>query len=236
MSHITFSIDQEILNRYPATRIGYLGARRLAALKSAVLPADVVTLPQRTISDCGMTIENVSDNATIKAWREIYADCGVRPKTYKSSVEALLRRFIKGEYRPIHAAVDLYNHISAAFVLPMGGYNLAALSDQLTLRYARLTDQFVPLNGEVPTVTPEQVVYADAQGIVCWLWNHKDSMRSMLNTDTESGLFIVDSTRPEESTRLSEALTLLDESLRALGAEPFVTGTLDRSQMSAEID
>ena len=58
----------------------------------------------------------------IAAWRATMAAFGCKPSRYPCSAEALLKRVARGDELPaINRLVDLYNAISVAYALPLGG-------------------------------------------------------------------------------------------------------------------
>jgi DNA/RNA-binding domain of Phe-tRNA-synthetase-like protein len=223
----SLKIDHQIIEQYPDVLIGYLCVSALDKLNGKDVPQELTLTPGQTISAAGLTLQNMVEHPTLKSWRSVYENCGVKPRTYKSSVESLLRRFIKDDYRRIHPAVDIYNYISSAYILPMGGYNLSEIRGNLVLRHARENDEFVPLSGETPLITNKQIVYADDESVICWMWNHKDARRSMLLPDTNRGVFTIDSILKEEHDRVHSALRSLENSFTSMGVSVYSVGTLD---------
>lgn len=239
MKSIILKINQEIVSRYPHTTIGYLVVDDLQKLKGAELPESIRSIAMKGINENNLTLQNLADHSSITAWRRVYQDCGVKPKTFKSSVEALLRRFTQNEYRNIIPVVDLYNYVSAGFILPIGGYDLHKIEDELELRFGRSDDHFLPLNGkEDISVTRDHIVYADRNvdgPIVCWMWNHKDSRRTMLNEGTLTGLFIFDCGTVIDQNQLSQAQNFLKDAFQLLGACVESIGKIDKDNPSVNL-
>jgi len=76
---------------------------------------------------------------------------GVPAKKFPSSVEALLRRAMKGgEPFSIHPVVDFYNAVCLAHVVPVGGFDLSDLGAGLDLRLSRPGDTFQALDDAAP--------------------------------------------------------------------------------------
>jgi lysyl-tRNA synthetase class 2 len=231
MKRSAIEISGEVLGTCPDVAIGYLVAGNLRQVAGSAKTSGLldelasVELPQ------GLDLQNLVELPQVARWREVYMGCGVKPKTYKSSVESLMRRLLKNEYRPVAPLVDIYNYISAAHILSAGGYDWGKLTGTLSLRYGLPEDQFIPLNGrEEIAVEPGHILYADeAEGdnVVCWMWNHKDSRRTMLTEETDRALFIFDALHPDERDGLEQALEQLACCLSGLGAEIKVAGILD---------
>src|SRR5690606_35929395 len=129
-------IEQEILNKYPQTSVGFIVVDGLSNINNSPMVDSLSYFPVQGINRYQLDIQNLSNFQTIANWRKVYQDCGVKPKTFKSSIESLLRRFISDKYSPIIPVVDFYNYISARYILPAGGYNLERIEKSLTLRFA----------------------------------------------------------------------------------------------------
>ena len=230
MKTIEIKIDPQILIDYPENRIGFVVFDNLSAVSKEVLPDKVDSLRRVANKLYGLTAQNLLDNPTIQRWRSIYQNCKVKPKTYKSSIEALSRRFIKNDYRSIHNVVDIYNYVSYGNLLPMGGYAVNEIEGAVILRYSKLGDSYSPLNGDLEDVPEGIVVYSDLNpndNILCWMWNHKDSKRTMLHPETNLGLFIIDTTLKQEHERIGDAFEDLNDILHEMGAVKIEEGFID---------
>jgi DNA/RNA-binding domain of Phe-tRNA-synthetase-like protein len=77
----------------------------------------------------------VLESAQVLATRAGYKALGKDPARYRGSAEALLRRVIAGKGLPkINAVVDVINLVSVESRLPVGLYDLAAVSGDITFR------------------------------------------------------------------------------------------------------
>lgn len=144
----------------------------------------------------------------IAAWREAFLGFGVKPRAARSSVEALVRRIDTGLPR-INRLTDLYNAISVAHLVPLGGENLDAYAGAPRLVQAAGDEAFDTVaDGEPVTVTPDpgEVVWRDDLGVTCRRWNWRQCVRTRLDEHTVNALFILDGLDP-----------LSDEALLATG-------------------
>lgn len=149
-------------------------------------------------------------------------------KTYRSSLEALLKRLLTGKSLwTICNVVDLYNCCSVLSLLPMGGYDLQKIQGNISIRYAKEAEPFLSLGEKQPILTsPHHVVYADDQNILCWLWNHKDSSYTCIDEHSTSVIFFIDAF---ESTQLQNALKQLAKHLEQIDGTVLETGILNSS-------
>ena len=71
---------------------------------------------------------------------------------------------------------------------------LKKVSGDIKIRYAKEAEPFLALGErEKVSARSNQVVYADDQKIICWLWNHKDSAETCIDEKSECVLFFIDS-------------------------------------------
>lgn len=194
---VKFSIEKKIVDNFPNTAIGYVVAAFDNRGDHPMVESMKHTL-QDSLRRQGLVDEKSLDhNAEIIAWREAYKSFGVKPKSYRSSVEALARRVVKGQnIWKISKVVDAYNVQSVESLFPMGGYDLDKIQGEITLRYGRSGDKFLPLGQtEAIEVNDKQVIYSDSndERVICWLWNHKDSESTCISENTQKAIFFIDS-------------------------------------------
>jgi len=113
-------------------------------------------------------------------------------RKFPSSIEALLRRALKGGEPPrINPLVDFYNAVSLRHVVPAGGFDLEEIDGTLEFSLTRQEDTFQPLDdsSEV-SVEPGEVAYASGNEILTRYFVWKQSRKGLLDESTRS-LFLV---------------------------------------------
>ncbi|HEY5259964.1 MAG TPA: phenylalanine--tRNA ligase beta subunit-related protein [Rhabdochlamydiaceae bacterium] len=227
-------LEQALLTKYPQTQIGYLVAK-VAVKKSDPYVEGLKTSLDSHLQELGVDATTFVTHPGIALWRRIYEeDFQVKAKTYRSSIEALLRRVVTGkEIWNICNVVDLYNCCSIFSMLPMGGYDLSKVVGDITIRFAREGEQFLPL-GEWKKIDTEtrHVVYADEERLLCWLWNHKDSAETCIDEHSEYVVFFMDGF---EEAKVQDALKLLSDHLEKIGGAALESGVLNRGSPQARI-
>ncbi len=133
----------------------------------------------------------------IAVWRQAYKQFGIRKTSYRCSVERLVKNALAGRTLPaINSFVDGYNAVSLTHVFPAGADDLDKISGDLCFRYARPHDSFVALGraetGEDPP-KPGEVVYADAEKVLCRRWNWYQDHRSPVSPDSRSAILTIQS-------------------------------------------
>ncbi len=147
------------------------------------------------------------DLPEVLAWRQAYQGFGVKPREARSSVEALLRRVPAGLPR-IDRLTDVYNAVSVAHLIPVGGEDLAAYQGPARLVVAVGDEPFDTVADGQPaihTATAGEIVWRDDAGVTCRRWNWRQCVRTRLTQATTEALFIVDGLGPDAGSRAQAA-------------------------------
>jgi len=224
--------------RHPDVVVGGFVASGLisaaAVLAEAGLPYDTAA----ELAGRGVTIERLADHPVVADWRSAIAACGLKPSTYKGSVEQLVRRTLKSG--PLHTPlplVDMYCDVAARNLAPLGAYDVGLLpSQEIMLRLADPgRDEFHPLGAarddEMP-LTPKVAVYAAGTTVICWAYNCRDSRDTCLVSDTDVGLFLGEAVTARQHDPLRAAFADLRDRLTAAGATVGATEFASAENMS----
>ena len=172
-----------------------------------------------------MPIEEVPE---VQAWREKFLSFGVKPRVAKSSFEALLKRCASGMPR-VDLLTDAYNAISVINLVPIGGEDLARYEGAAKLVIADGSENFdTRENGEIVNASPEpgEIVWRDDAGVTCRRWNWRQCVRTHLNEDTTTALFIFDGVGDGAAERVEIASAQLIEALKSWWPEVAITSQL----------
>ena len=153
------------------------------------------------------------------AWREAYRAFGAKPQRTRPSVEALLRRLDPDGLPRIDRITDVYNAVSIAHLLPLGGEDRAAYVGPARLVRASGDEPFDTTAGGEPVVEhpdPGEVVWRDDVGVTCRRWNWRQCSRTRITTDTISAVFILDALDPLTDDAVQAAADALTDGLLAL--------------------
>jgi DNA/RNA-binding domain of Phe-tRNA-synthetase-like protein len=140
------------------------------------------------------------EDAHMAAWREAYTAFGSKPSRTRNSAEALAKRALsEGGLPRINLLVDLYNAISVAHLIPVGGEDVDHIQGGMRLVRATGDEDFVTVaGGEEVVEHPDagEVVWRDDAGVTCRRWNWRQGPRTRLTEDTVSGIFLLESLAP----------------------------------------
>ncbi|MGI9414003.1 MAG: B3/B4 domain-containing protein [Hyphomicrobiales bacterium] len=184
-----------ITGRFPDVRIAFVVARRLeiAAARSAALEAAIGEVQSALRS--AHSLDEVGGMPGIAAWRMVYRAFGIKKTSYRSSVERLVRNVLRDRDLPrINGLVDCYNMISLKHVLPAGADDADRISGDIGFRFATGEESFIPLGSEDMVEDPPkpgEVVYADAEKVLCRRWNWYQDARSPVVAGTRTAVITV---------------------------------------------
>ncbi|MEV7811854.1 phenylalanine--tRNA ligase beta subunit-related protein [Streptomyces flaveolus] len=170
------------------------------------------------------------------AWREVYTAFGVKPSRTRNSAEALAKRALSDAGLPrINLLVDLYNAISVARLIPVGGEDIDRVQGGMRLVRATGEEDFVTVAAGAEAVEhpePGEVVWRDDAGVTCRRWNWRQGPRTRLTEETTSAVFLLETLAPvpvEEArsaaTELAELLEKFSPGARIEVHEPVSSGS-----------
>lgn len=125
----------------------------------------------------------------LKPARDLYRAIGMEPTRNRPSSEALLRRILqRKELYQINSLVDASNFCSLKFLLPIGLYDFQKISGQIELRRGREGEEYQGIRKDMIHVN-DRFTLADGKGP---FGNPSaDSLRTAVNLETESILFVI---------------------------------------------
>ncbi|MFI5632512.1 B3/4 domain-containing protein [Streptomyces sp. NPDC051664] len=163
----------------------------------------------------------------VAAWRDTYTAFGAKPSRTRNSAEALARRALTDAGLPrINLLVDLYNAISVAHLIPVGGEDTDRIEGAMRLVRSTGQEPFRTVAGGEEAVEqpePGEVVWCDDEGVTCRRWNWRQGVRTRLTEESVNALFLLESLAPMTIGELEAAGTELAESLEKLSPGAQIT-------------
>ncbi|WP_328429462.1 B3/B4 domain-containing protein [Streptomyces sp. NBC_00443] len=151
------------------------------------------------------------------AWREVYTAFGSKPSRTRNSAEALAKRALSEAGLPrINLLVDVYNAISVAHLIPVGGEDIDHVEGGMRLERATGEEDFMTVaGGEEAVEHPDagEVVWRDDAGVTCRRWNWRQGPRTRLTEESVSGIFLLESLSPMPVAEVEQAAAELAELL-----------------------
>ncbi|KKU00530.1 MAG: Arginine-tRNA ligase [Candidatus Collierbacteria bacterium GW2011_GWB2_45_17] len=198
-------VDKKIFETYSGMRLGVVVALGVDNSKQGLFVDELkAEQEQAKIKLSGVEL---SSHKYIAPWREIYRAFGSKPSEYNSSVEALLKRVLKGkELSDINPLVNLYNALSLKYILPFGGEDLDKVKGDIRLDFATGDEKGIYLGSEeVITCDKGEVTYMDDLGFICRKWNWREGKRTMLTEKTQNVILVTEACVAVEDSVLKKA-------------------------------
>ncbi|MFE9363279.1 B3/4 domain-containing protein [Streptomyces sp. NPDC006978] len=163
----------------------------------------------------------------VAAWREVYTAFGAKPSRTRNSAEALARRALTDAGLPrINRLVDLYNAISVAHLIPVGGEDTDHIRGAMRLVRSAGQEPFPTVAGGEEAVEhpePGEVVWRDDEAVTCRRWNWRQGTRTRLTEESVNAVFLLEGLTPATAAELGAAATELAESLEKISPGARIT-------------
>ncbi len=206
MDSLRYSIAPEIFDRFPGYVRGVVIARELSNGPS---PAELVDLLRGAGKELRhkVSTESIAEEPAIKSWREAYRSFGAKPSEFRSSVEAMARRVLRGADLPsINALVDIGNIISLRHLLPAGSHAIDVLRGDIELRPAGGHEKFIPFGSTVMEhPLPGEVIFAEGDVVLTRRWTWRQAEHTLTLPETTAVEFNVDGLPPVTRTEIETA-------------------------------
>ena len=197
MIELSYSVSADVFARYPGYVRGVVVAHDVTNGPS---PPELVQLLRDAEESVRgrMDPEQVAEEPRIKAWRDAYRAFGAKPAEFRSSVEAMARRALRGDELPaISALVDIGNIISLRHLVPAGGHAIDVLTGDIELRFATGQEEFVPFGAkELEHPLPGEVVFVEGDTVLTRRWTWRQANHTLTLPETRAIEFNVDGLPP----------------------------------------
>ncbi|MEJ7763168.1 MAG: phenylalanine--tRNA ligase beta subunit-related protein [Thermomicrobiales bacterium] len=226
---ITFTVAPDLFALFPGLSVAGAVAHGLDNQTANPATGARWHAAWRAASTLGSSYPNAQSHPHVAPWREAMRAAGAAPKQFPSSIEAILRRAMKGgEPFAISPLVDGYNSVSLDLVIPAGGFDLDDLPAGLELRRTVAGDTFLTLgDAEAIVVSPGEYGYASGSTVLTRHIAWRQSRRAAITAGTRSVVLLseilpgVEAATPGIAARVASALaTLLRDDFGA-DAIPF---------------
>jgi DNA/RNA-binding domain of Phe-tRNA-synthetase-like protein len=230
-----FSIEP-VLDAFPGYRVGVVVAEDLRVPEASPPAWDA----RMTAIEAGVRARwggmELSQIPGVADWRAAYKAFGIKRTSYRSSVERLVKNVLAGRLLPrINGLVDIYNALSAEYVLPAGADDLDEVVGDLCFRPGGPGDSYIRLgdaDGAEDPPKPGEIVYADAEKVLCRRWNWSQDARSAVTPATRRAVVTFQSLGAEAP---GPAVAALTAAIAAHCAGRSRHWLLDRAAPHAEI-
>jgi DNA/RNA-binding domain of Phe-tRNA-synthetase-like protein len=230
-----FSIEP-VLDAFPDYRVGLAVAEDLTIPETSPPAWDAAMAGIEAAARERWAGLELSQIPGIADWRAAYRAFGVKKTSYRSSVERLVKNILADRPLPrINGLVDIYNALSARFVLPAGADDLDRVTGDVCFRPGGPADSYIRLGDETGAEDPPkpgEIVYADAEKVLCRRWNWSQDARSAVTPSTRRAIVTFQSLGAEPPEPAIEALAAAVSSQCGGRVRTWI---VDRAEPVAEI-
>jgi DNA/RNA-binding domain of Phe-tRNA-synthetase-like protein len=219
MVGLTYSIAPEVFAAFPDYRRGVVLAR---GVRNGPSPAELVQLlrAEEDRARRRLNVDTLTSEPLLASWREAFRRLGYKPGDFRPSIEALLRRVLRGQALPsINALADVGTVLSLRHLLPVGGHATDVLAGDIALRPAVGREEFTAFGtSEVEHPAPGEFIFVEGERVLTrrWIWRQAD--HTLLLAGTTAAEFNLDALPPVSDAELSQAARdLMDLVVRFCG-------------------
>ena len=194
---LPFLIADEVFARFPEYARGVVVAHEVS--NGPTPPALVAQLRAAEASvRSRLTLESLTSEPRIAAWREAFRKLGIKPSEYRASVEAMARRALRDQELPaINTLVDIGNILSLRHLVPIGGHAIDHLTQGMTLRFATGAERFEPFGTtDVEHPEPGEIVFVEGDTVLTRRWSWRQANHTLTLPETTAVEINVDGLPP----------------------------------------
>ncbi|MEI2765125.1 MAG: phenylalanine--tRNA ligase beta subunit-related protein [Dermatophilaceae bacterium] len=170
----TFEVAEAVFALAPGYRRHVVLARGAAHLTP---PAHLATRFDAAVAALvgRADLDTLAEHPAVRPWRLAFKAAGWNPGKFRSSIEALLRRALRGELEPLGlSAVDAGTVVTLEHLVPVGVHILDDLGPDpaLVLGPAAGDETFQLFGGQVESPDPGEIVYRVGPVVLTrrWVW------------------------------------------------------------------
>ena len=206
MAEFGYRVDESVFARFPDYVRGVVVARDV---KNGETPADLVARLREAEASLRsrLSLDTVADLPAISSWREAFRSFGASPSKFRPSIEALVRRALRGEDLPsISKLVDIGTIVSLRFLAPVGGHALDDVRADLELRTATGNESFIAFGSdELEQPSPGEIIFAEGDVVLTRRWTWRQAKHTIVADTTRFIEFNVDGLPPTSREEVEKA-------------------------------
>lgn len=183
----------QVTSLFPSLRLGCL---HLSGIDNHGSDPTLESLSKQLSKDLRSqypTVEVLNDNPKITSWKDAYRANKSKPSKYRPTVEALLRRIIKGSDIPlINNVVTAYLIAELEFLHPIGGYDLETLEGDITLKRSPGDEPFQGIGTDAEHTYEGEIIYSDEARVLTRRWNYRDCLACQITEKTHNAVLMTE--------------------------------------------
>ena len=179
----------------------------------------------------GRRFDNAQSHPRVAPWRVRLRAAGAHPRDFPSSIEALLRRAIKGgEPFSVNPLVDAYNAVSLRHLCPAGAFDLDHVTGPIELRLTRPGDRVSAMDsGQEEELPAGEVAYTDGSTVLTRHFVWKQSTAALVGPGTTEAFLVSEVLGEVGRDVAGEVLADLERLVDVLGGSVAAAEVLEGS-------
>ncbi|MBU4404181.1 MAG: hypothetical protein L6428_00450 [Candidatus Aminicenantes bacterium] len=206
MKDLTYAIADEVFTRFPEYRRGVVLAYDV---KNGASPAELVKIlrTEEAAARERLHVETLTAEPRLASWREAFRQLGYKPGDNRPSIEALLRRVLRGQELPtINALVDIGNIVSLRHLLPVGSHAIDVLTQDIALRPASGAEQFTAFGSDqAEHPLAGEFIFTEGNAVLTRRWIWRQANHTLTLPQTTAVEFNLDALPPIAAADLDAA-------------------------------
>ena len=229
MNGLAYTIAPEVFAAFPEYQRGVVLARDV---RNGASPVELVQIlrDEEAAARRRLNVETLTTEPRLASWREAFRQLGYKPGDFRPSIEALLRRVLRGQELPsINALVDIGNIVSLRHLLPVGGHAVDQLERDIALRPADGREEFVAFGAEtIEHPVPGEFIFAEGDTVLTRRWIWRQANHSLTLPETTAIEFNIDGLPPVNTADVEAAAKDVMDLVRIFCAADTQFNILDR--------
>lgn len=215
MDTITFSADKDIFEKHSGFRRVVIVARKVSNEGGLgdQIDEQITSIKILDIDDPRLT-----------AWREAFANEGMKVRDFRPSIDALVKRIQADKpFGSINKIVDVGTIVSLKFVLPAGAHPILPDTLEVSLERAEGDEIDVTPDGKTDLVPKGEIVLKDNGRLATRRWVWRQTPLSRIDGQTTDFFLNIDALSITNDKTLDEAIRFSQELIQStLGVETSV--------------
>jgi DNA/RNA-binding domain of Phe-tRNA-synthetase-like protein len=180
-----YTINPEVFGLNPNLRVGIIIAKGITNTETTPKETERLRDAEKNVREI-IKSEELRSQPMIKGYRLVLENAGINPNKFVNSIEAIMRRVLKGGHLPtINSLVDLCNAISIENQISLGGHDLADIEDDLSVGFTKGIEKFLPFGAEeYEPVEAGELVFTSGKVVQTrkWIWRQSELGKMTFNT------------------------------------------------------
>ncbi|MCJ7525433.1 MAG: hypothetical protein MUP71_09470 [Candidatus Aminicenantes bacterium] len=206
MKDLTYTIADEVFARFPEYRRGVVLAHEVKNGDSSPELVELLRSEEALVRE-RLQVETLTAEPRLASWREAFRQLGFKPGDNRPSIEALLRRVLRGQELPsINALVDIGNIVSLRHLLPVGSHAIDVLEHDIALLPASGLEEFIAFGSEaIERPLAGEYIFSEGEKVMTRRWIWRQANHTLTLPQTTAIEFNLDALPPVAAVDLETA-------------------------------